>query len=346
MSDVTRKAPTVNDVAKLSNVSRQTVSRVVNNKGEVAEATRQRVLAAINELGYHPNSLARSLVTNRTQAIGLAVPNIDHPYFPLIARGVEDAASELGYSVFLCNAAGSESRERQALQRLRGNRVAGVISFNSHLSDDEIEQAIGDECPVILVNRELPDARGAVIWRGYEQGGYLATRHLIDLGRRQIAYLGPAYESNVDADKLAGYRRALSEMRIASRPELVIRAASQQGLGFSDRIQRGYQALVQVIEREIPLDGIFATNDLPAIGAVRALAEHGIRVPGDVAVIGFGGSNVAGIVTPALSTVSMPLHEMGVTAFQALLDQINREQHAPRAVDIEPGLIIRESSAG
>ncbi len=345
MSDASlRRAPTINDVARLSNVSRQTVSRVINNKGEVSEATRQRVLAAITELGYHPNALARSLVTDRTQVIGLVLPNIDHPYFPLIARGVEDAASDLDYSVFLCNAAGDYDRELRVLRRLRGNRVDGVIIFNSHLTDEEIEQAVGNGCPVVLVNREVPDQRGTVVWPGYEQGGYLAAKHLIDIGRQRIAYFGPADESNVDTDKLAGFRRALAEVQLEVKPNYIIRAASTQKLGFMDRIQNGTEVISRALNDGITFDGICASNDLLAIGAIRALAAQGIRVPQDVAVIGFGASNVSSIVVPQLSTISMPLHEMGVAAFQALLGRLVNQQSDPHTVQIKPTLIIRASS--
>jgi LacI family transcriptional regulator len=345
MRNAQGRPPTLHDVAARANVSKQTISRVINNKGEVSELTRQRVLEAIRELGYHPNSLARSLVTSRTLVIGLALPNIDHPFFPQIARGVEDAASEHGYSVFLCNAAGSPERELQALERLRGHRVAGVISFNSRLTDESIERAVGNAFPVMLINRELPDTRGVVIWPGYERGGYLATRHLVEIGRRRIAYLGLAYDSNVDADKFRGLQAALHEAGLSLAPERVIRTSSRQGMGFHDLAQGGYDALGRAMADGVALDAIFASNDLSAVGALRCMTSSGMRIPEDVAVIGFGGSNVSGIVTPTLSTVSMPLHAMGETAFRALLDRITHEEHAPRLVEVEPALIIRESSA-
>lgn len=338
------RQPTLGDVAARAKVSKQTISRVINNKGEVAEATRKRVLEAIRELGYQPNALARSLVTSKTLVIGLSVPNIDQPFFPQIARGVEDAAAEAGYSVFLCNASGSQERELNAIERLRGHRVAGIISFNSKLNDETIERAIGGLFPVVMINREISQTHGTVIWPGYESGARLATEHLIRLGRQRILFLGMDLESNVDSSKYKGYKTAFEQAGMPVDPELVVRAAGRIGRGFSDLLRGGEQAIREARDRGLEFDAIFASNDLPGVGAMRHLISEGVAIPDEVAIVGFGDANVAGIVTPPLSTVTMPLYEMGATAFHALLDQIDRADHEPRQVSISPQLIIRESS--
>jgi len=340
------RQPTLNDVAKRANVSKQTISRVVNNKGEVSDATRQRVLEAIRELGYQPNTLARSLVTSRSQVIGLALPSIDQPFFPQIARGVEDAAAEAGYSVFLCNAASDPERELNAFERLRGHRVAGIISFASRLSDDAVEQAIGGLFPVVMANRELLGMRGNVIWPGYETGPQLAVEHLIALGRRQIVFLGLESDSNIDSIKLRGYRTALEQAGIAFDPERVVQIAGELGRGFNALAQGGRAAITMLVERGVEFDAIFASNDLPAIGAMHYLTSVGTRIPEDVAVVGFGGANVSGLVTPTLSTIRIPLYEMGVTAFNALRDRINGEEASERIVTALPELLVRQSSVG
>lgn len=344
MSSDGGRQPTLSDVAQKANVSKQTISRVINNKGEVSDATRQRVLEAIREIGYFPNTLARSLVTSKSLVIGLSVPNIDQPFFPQIARGVEDAAAASGYSVFLCNASGSTERELNAIDRLRGHRVAGVISFNSRLNDEVIDRAVGGLFPVVMINREVPDLRGTVIWSGYQPGAEMATRHLIESGRRRLVFLGLEPESNVDNDKVQGYRDALEHAGIPYDSDLVLRASGRLGRGFNDLIKGGQQAIVEVMESGHAFDAIFASNDLPAIGAMQLLASRGIRVPEDVAIVGFGAANVSGIVSPALSTVTMPLYEMGMIAFHVLLDQISRQEHCPRLIQTLPELIVRESS--
>lgn len=330
------RPPTLEDVARRANVSRQTISRVINEKGEVSEATRQRVLVAIRELSFQPNSLARSLATNRSPVIGLVVPDITQPFYPEIARGVEDGADEAGYSVFLCHTAGSPERERRALERLRGHRVGGVIICNSRLDDDTLSQAVVGAFPVVLVNREVPNVKGTVIWPGYDTGGVLATEHLIALGRHRIAYLGLNYENRVDRDKFSGYRAALERVGIPLDPRLIQRVANT--------FQGGYDAMAALVNQGIAVDGVFAFNDLMAIGAMRYAATHGIGVPDEVALVGFGGSNVASMVTPALSTIAVPLYSIGLTAVQEILDLIAGKDEEHRHVNVQPELLVRGSS--
>ena len=330
------RPPTLKDVALHANVSKQTISRVINNKEEVAGPTRQRVLEVIRELGYQPNSLARSLVTSRSMVIGLVVPDISLPFYPEIARGVEDGASEAGYSVFLCNVAGRPARELQALERFHGHRVAGVIVCNSLLDDETLERAVVGFAHVVLVNRELDRVSGTVIWPGYDRGAALATEHLIAGGRCAIAYLGIDRDNRVDQDKLKGYRTALDRAGLPFDPQRVAR--------FPPTFQGGYDAMASLVGRGVEVDGIFAFNDLMAIGAMRYAATHDIAIPRQVAIVGFGGSDVASMVTPALSTIAVPLYAIGVTAVKELLDLIDSKGQDRRQVHSAPQLLVRESS--
>lgn len=336
--------PTLNDVARRANLSKQTVSRVINNKGEVAEATRLRVLEVIREIGYYPNTLARSLVTSKTLVIGLSLPNIDQPFFPQMARGVEDAANEHGYSVFLCNASGSLEREQRAIERLRGHRVDGVIAFNSRLTDEMLDAAIGGIFPVVMINRELSGAPGTAIWPGYEEGACLGTHHLIETGRRRIVFLGLDRSSYVETEKRRGYLLALQRAGIEPDPGLDTSVPSGVGRGFNQLIASGEESIARLVESGVQFDGIFASNDLPGIGAMRYLTSQGITVPDRVGIVGFGGANITAYVTPALSTVVMPLREMGRSAFFVLYDRINGAETDARIVQIPPTLIVRGSS--
>jgi LacI family transcriptional regulator len=330
------QAATLNDVARLSNVSRQTVSRVINNKDAVSPETEQRVRAAIRELDYRPNSLARSLVTNRSHVIGLVVPNISQPYYPEIARGVEDGAYEADYSVFLSHTAGDAKRELQALERLRGHRVDGVIICNSRLDDETLSQSAAALSPAVLVNRQLANVSGTVIWTGYDTGSELAVEHLHAVGRRRIAYVGLDYVNNVDAAKFLGYRTGLERTGIPFDSSIVVRGPNS--------FQGGYAAMEAIHSAALCVDAIFASNDLIAIGAMRYALTHGIDVPDEVAFVGFGGSEVASMVTPDLTTISVPLYSIGVTAVQELLQLIvgTGEQH--RQLNIKPEILIRGSS--
>jgi LacI family transcriptional regulator len=336
-NDAPRRRPTIEDVAQFTNLSRQTISRVINDKGEVSAPTRERVLAAIRELGYRPNALARSLVTSRSNVIGLIVPDISQPFYPEIARGVEDGADEAGYSVFLCHSAGSPERERRAIDRLQGHRVDGVIICNPRLDDAALKAALDAALPVVLVNRTLPNVAGVVIWPGYDSGLDAATEHLLLAGRRHIVYLGLDRPNRIDVEKRRGFRQALDRHGVHEDPAQVVPT--------SESLTGGYRALERLIERGDTVDGVVAFNDLMAIGAMRYAVTHGMRVPEDVAIVGFGGSDVAAMVTPALSTIEAPLYEIGRTAIAELLSLVEGSPPLRDEVHISPRLIVRESSA-
>lgn len=331
-----RSSPTLNDVARLAHVSRQTVSRVINHKGEVSPETAERVRAAIDELNYRPNTVARSLVTNRSLVLGLVVPNISQPFYPEIARGVDDRAFEAGYSVFLCHTGGSDSREFQALERLRGHRVDGVIICNSRLDDETLTRVAADFSPVVLVNREVSNAPGTVIWTGYDTGSVMAVEHLLELGRRRIAYIGLELENNIDQVRYAGYLTALNQAGIIPDPCLVRRGPSS--------FQTGYDAMTAFHTEGLNVDAVFAFNDLIAIGAMRYALSHDLAVPDDVAIVGFGGSDLASMVTPDLTTISVPLHSIGVTAVEELLGLIQGTAEEHRQVTIRPEIQVRGST--
>lgn len=331
-----RRPPTLDDVARRANVSRQTISRVINNKDEIRESTRQRVLVAIQELGYQPNTLARALASNKSADIGIVVPDIAQPFYPEIARGVEDGAYQAGYSVFLCHTARDPKREIQALERLRGHRVAGAIICNSRLDDETLEHSLVGGFPVVLVNRLLPNSHATVIWPGYDTGGAMATEHLITLGRRQVVYLGFDVDTKADSDRLQGYRAAHERAGIPCDPARMLRAPNT--------FRGGYDAMASLARQRIAVDGLFASTDVMAIGAMRYAATHHISIPAEIAVVGFGGSDIADMITPALSTIAVPLYTIGVTAVQELLDLINGKGEEQRQVHTEPTLVVRGSS--
>jgi DNA-binding LacI/PurR family transcriptional regulator len=201
----------------------------------------------------------------------------------------------------------------------------------------------------VLINREDPAAAGTIIWPGYETGARLAAEHLLATGCRRLIFLGLSRESYVDSVKLRGFRAALEHADVPFAEDRILLSAQTSGRGFHDLINGGSDVMARVLASGLEVDGIFATNDLPAIGALRYALRHGVRVPHDIALVGFGSSNVSEFISPSLSTISMPLYEIGVTAFHALLDCINNRDdngvRAPRVVETAPELIVRESSA-
>jgi LacI family transcriptional regulator len=334
--DPPRKPPTIEDVARHIGLSRQTISRVVNNKGKLRDSTRERVLSAIQELGYRPNSLARGLVTSKSQVVALIVPDITQPFYPQIAKGVEDGAYEAGYSVFLSHTAGNVDREINALERLQGHRVDGVIICNPRVDDAALDQAINNAFPVVLVNRKLPGVRGTVIWPGYDSGSALATEHLLQLGLRDLIYIGLERGHQVQSEKIRGYREQLERYNVPFDSGRVLAAV--------ESFQGGYEAMRAFLERGDAVDGVVAFNDSIAIGAMRAALDAGRRIPEDLAIIGFGGSEVSAMVSPSLSTIDVPLYSIGRTAVMELLNLIagTEEQHGE--VHISPKLQVREST--
>jgi LacI family transcriptional regulator len=334
--DRPNKAPTLKDVAEVANVSVQTISRVINGKSEVSPATRKRVLEAVRALGYQPNALARSLVTSHSSAIGLVLPDISLPFYPEIARGVEDGAQAAGYSVFLCNVAGSAERELQALERLRGHRVAGQIVCNSRLDDQTLSEVLAGSAPVVLVNRHLPDVGGTVIWTGYKSGSQMAVEHLLELGRTRIGYLGIEPDNQFQGEKVDGYREALNKAGVAfDEHRMVYSAVTLHG---------GYEGMAKLVKSGVDIDAVFAFNDHMAVGALRYAATHGIRVPEDVAIVGFGGAEISGMTTPSITTVAVPLYEIGKMAITELLRQITTRVDQARIVHAHPELLIRGST--
>ncbi|AKX95125.1 LacI family DNA-binding transcriptional regulator [Neomoorella thermoacetica] len=328
---------TIKDVARHAGVSVTTVSRVLNNSQHpISPATKQRVLAAIEELGFCPNAAARSLQLNETRTIGLILPDIANPYYPGIVRGVEDVAHESGYTVILCNTDRSRERTQEYLRVLREKRVDGVIftgggavedASQSHFFDQEriATVVIGrhrGKLPAVQVNNTLA-AREAV-------------EHLLSLGHRRIATItGPA-TSTTASDRLDGYRCALAGRGMKVDPLLIVEGNFE--------FESGYQA----IDR-LPLRGpgaitaIFAHNDLMAIGAMKALQERGLQVPGDIAVMGFDNIPLASFITPQLSTVAVPVYDLGVTAMKVLAELLAGRE-VPPVTTLATKLQVRDST--
>lgn len=332
------KAPTLKDVAKKADVSVQTISRVINNKAEVSPETRAKVLKAVSELGYQPNSVARSLVTRHSLAIGLVLPDISQPFYPEIARGVEDGAQSAGYSIFLCNAAGSPERELQALDRLRGHQIAGQIICNPRLEDDALAEAITGTTPVVLINRHLPDVGGTVIWTGYRTGSEMAVSHLLDIGKTRIGVLTINPRNQAHDDKFKGYLDALDQFDMKHEES---RFVSETGT-----LHGGYEAMKSLMHQAPDTDAVFAFNDHMAVGALRYASTHKIRVPEDVAIVGFGGAEIAEMTTPSLTTVAVPLYEIGAMAIRELLEQIASGVDQSHTLHANPELKARGSTIG
>jgi LacI family transcriptional regulator len=342
---------TIADVAREVGVSMMTISRVINGKDDVSAATRQRVLDAIERMGYRPSSIARGLATRHTGTLGLVVPDIANPFFSEVARGVEQVAYAQGYNVFLCNTDEDPARELDVLGSLEEKRVDGILLCSSRLSDEDLQMVV-DSCPaVVLVNRRMRSepasepasepgrashaVRTAVLVDDV-MGGRLAAAHLIDRGHRAIGYLSGPVGSHSGQGRLAGYAAAMAS------------AGLPRADGWTEpcapTAEQGRIAAAQALHRHPELTALICHNDLVAVGALHACREMGRRVPDDLAIVGFDDIPIASLVTPALTTCRIPRHALGATAMELLLDRIRGDEAVVRETVLEPELVVRASA--
>ncbi len=333
------KPISMREVAELAGVSIATVSRVINDNGRFSEETRRRVERVIEEHGYLPNQAAKGLREKRTRTIGMIVPDITNDFFSTLALQAERAFADEDYSVLICNDANDAERGEHYLRTLISKRVDGIICISGRTTFDEDE--IPGNVPIVYVDR-FPE-RSHEIPRVISEdlrGGFIATEHLIECGCRRIAFMTGAHSAISVQNRGIGYQRALESHGLAPDPALRISLE-----GRVRRFQEAREALAEVIASGVELDGIFAMNDVIAVGALLALRDAGISVPNEVKVVGFDDSIYASIATPALTSVRRFPEQMARRGCDVLLDLIaGREVELEERVPVE--LVIRESTVG
>ncbi len=329
-------AVTIWDVAKKAGVSVATVSRVINHSThKVNEATRRRVLAAIQELGYQPNDVARGLKKRTSRTIALIVPDISNPFYPAIARGIEDIANQHGYAVVLCNTYENLTKEREYLDLLRRRWVDGLIFATVGRNTRHLRWLRGHSIPVVLIARDVEGLEiGSVLVDNF-QGAYEAIRRLIRLGHRRIGFIGGPPNLHVVQERRRGYLQALCEAEIEPDPSLSVEG--------NFRAEGGFEAMQQLLQIPLPPSAVFAANDLMAIGAMDAIKRSGLRIPEDVAVVGFDDITFASLVELTLTTVAQPKYKMGTMAMSRLLEIMRGKRNGPRKIVLEPQLVVRDS---
>lgn len=329
---------TMRDVAQKAGVSIKTVSRVVNNQGELAESTRERVLAIIEELDYRPNRVAQGLATQRTFTVGLVVGDITNPFFPEVARGAQDAARTKGYELFLCNSDGDPEQERSTLQSLADHAVDGIIIYPSHDSEPTLTTFAENYKPLVVINSlfEQPDVSHVVV--DTCQGAKLAVNYLIDKGHTAIGMVTGVQDPSPDkVRRVQGYREALLEHNLPVIEDWIIP-------GQLPSFECGYQAAKQLLSKHAQITAIFAYNDLMALGAIRACNELGRSVPADCAIIGYDDIPWAETSTPALTTIRINKYELGQQAMTRLLVMLNNPDSAFSPIHLDVELVVRESA--
>ena len=335
---MSQRRVTIDDVAKLAGVSYQTVSRVINDNPHVSPTTRQRIQEIIAETGYRPNRIARSLVTARTATIGLVVPDISNPFFSAIAQGVEQVAYAHGYNVLLCNTGEDASRELEVLHTLDERFVDGVIICGLREDDLSLQKVLTQFRAAVLVNRRIVDGTIPAIMLDDVLGGYLATQHLLQLGHTAVGFVAGPVTSYSGAKRLQGYDQALAEAGIERQASWV-----QYG---PPTVAGGEAAAQAVLAQHPELTALFCYNDLVAVGTLRNCVAAGMRIPQDIAIVGYDDIMLASLVSPPLTTCYVPRVELGSQAISMLFTCLNSETDTCEEIIVTPKLIVRASTVG
>ncbi len=329
--------PTIHDVAKRAGVGSITVSRVINNSGYFSPETRKRVEKAIAELGYVPNSLARSLRSRKTNSVALMVADITNPFFTTLARGVEDAANKAGYTVIFCNTDKSQAKEEEYINVLLQKRVDGLLLVPTQNSDHAIRRIQKHGTPVVVLDRQVPNINVDTVRCNSVQGAYDLTRYLLSLGHKEIAVISGKLGIATADDRVAGYRKALAEANIDLDEQYIIRGELTP--------EGGYSMTTQAISLPQRPTALIATNNFITIGAMKALQEAGLGVPADIALVGFDDLPPAMVTFPFFTVISQPAYEMGTKAMELLLTRLEGEEtDSYEEVLLPTQLIVRRSS--
>lgn len=306
--------PTVLDVAKLAGVAPITVSRVINNAGYISQETKEKVEAAIQELGYVPNTLARGLRSKKTNSIALVVADITNPYFTSMARGVEDVAGSNGYTVIYCNTDESEAKEDKYANILVQRQVDGVLLVPACGNARTIRYMNNNNIDVVVLDRRISENETNLVCSDSENGARELTELLIKLGHKKIAIITGPDNVSTSTDRVAGYRSALQYTGISEYEQVYYGGFNQQ---------TGYESTRIAMQSSSRPTAIFAANNFILIGVVKALRELNLKVPEDVSVVGFDDFPESMLIEPFFTVAIQPAYEMGQKAAELLIKRIN-----------------------
>ena len=329
--------PTVLDVAKRAGVAPITVSRVINNSGYISLATRERVEAAVKELGYVPNTIARGLRSKRTHTLALVVTDITNPYFTLMARGVEDVAGNSNYTVVYCNTDESEIKEEKYANILAQKQVDGVLLVPACGNADTVKFLRSNDIAVVVLDRSIAGVKTDSVRSDSEDGARRLVKMLIGLGHKRIAIITGPKDVSTAVDRVTGYQHALKEAGLLENESVYYGEFNQLS---------GYEITMQAMTQLSKPTAVFGANNFIMIGIIKALRELQLNVPGDVSVVGFDDFPESMLVKPFFTAAAQPAYEMGRLAAEILLKRISgelSEEYQEHILSTE--IIERESSA-
>lgn len=326
--------PTIYDVAKAAGVSIATVSKVINRTGRISEKTRLKVTQVMEELRYQPSMVASALTGKRMNTIGLLIKDLANPFFAEVARAVEDRGQELGFSVVMCSTDNDSDKEAGYIALLKQKKVDGIIVAAGFRNDDALKDLIRDHVPVALISQEIPELAIDSVSVDDFLGGYLVTSHLLSLGHRHIAMI--AEDGRSSNGRIRGYRRALQEAGIAFDVDMLVTCDAS--------VEEGFRHGGRFMDAEHPPTAIFASNDMLAIGVMKAARERNVKIPDDLSVAGFDNTILAAFVDPPLTSVAQPIQEMGRRVVDLLVQSMENGNKTKQRVVLRPELVVRQST--
>jgi len=331
---------TLKDVAALARVHPATASRALNPETRllVREDTAQRVLEAAAELGYRPNTVARSLRTRRSHSVGVLIPDLNNPLFPPIVRGIEDRLGEAGYTPLIVNTDNDADRERRHIETMLARQVDGLIAATARLDVDPLAEAAAAGTPIVLVNRSFEDGSVSAVTVDDRQGISLAVSHVAGLGHRRIGHVAGPQNVSTGHRRYLGFLEAMDALGLDVELEYVSFSAA-----FTET--EGATACAAVLAHRPRVTAIVAANDRLAMGCYDALAAEGLSCPEDVSIVGFNDMPFIDRLRPPLTSVRVPQREIGTTAAELLLAQLTDASEPPRELLLEPSLVVRASTA-
>lgn len=327
---------TMKDIARLAGVSTSTVSHVINKSRFVSDEIAERVNNAAQQLNYAPSALARSLKMNRTKTIGMLVTTSTNPFFGEVVKGVERSCYHQGYNLILCNTEGDNQRMKASINTLLQKRVDGLLLMCSTLEGERLDVfdrypdipiVVMDWGPILFASDKIQD--------NSLQGGYMAAKHLIECGHKEIGCItGPLIRHQAQM-RYEGYKRALAEAGIAINPDWIVESDFE--------CEGGYQAFEKLYQRGKLPSALFVSNDMMAMGVIQAASQRGLRVPDNLSLIGYDDVHIAKFMTPALTTIHQPKYRLGKAAVDTLLYRLENPDTTAQVVQLEPTLVVRNS---
>jgi LacI family transcriptional regulator len=326
---------TIYDVSELAGVSLATVSRVMNDSDKVAAKTRQKVEAAMKQLGYQPNSIAQSLASNRSNSVGILVPELHGPFFGAMLSSIELELRKHGKYVIITAGHSDAEREQDAIEFLASRKCDALIVFVFAISNERIKLLRESSVPVVIIGRLIPGMEDDCVSLDNEKGGYIATKALIEAGHRQLACItGPQWKSD-GRERLAGYKQALAEFGLTFDQRTVVEGDYEESSGRT--------GMEQLLQTEIPFTGLVCANDEMAAGAIAIAREHGVTIPDDLSIVGFDNVFFTRYMHPQLSTVDYPIDKMGQMAARCVLRDVYGKSDLDIQCRFEPKLVRRAS---